>query len=423
MNKKDRHITVFEHQRLRYDVGEKRISKDIYETLVSFYGNGSPYFDLIHNGVKFNEYVGVLQVNGILIEVLPKADKNPDTEAEEKRWRAVLIDMMRTVGGFNIQAPSTAHLKIRPNTILDLYFGLFIEEVEYLLHTGLVKQYRKTEGNATALKGSLQFPRHIQQNLVHPERFYVRHTVYDAEHRLHFILYKTLRLLYRINTNASLHSRIGALLLNFPEMPDIRVTEALFEKLKFNRKTLRYKKAIEIAKMLLLNYHPDVAKGRHDVLALMFDMNLLWEQFIYATLRGLRTEGVSINAQFPRKFWKPDHGKSIMIRPDIWIQKDAGNIILDTKWKNLNGNNPSADDLRQMYVYHDYFGAKKVALVYPGEAPFETSGAFWSPDNTHLKDKICFVVMLAVPEKAEASKTLVGQWQDDIRRKFEKWLD
>jgi 5-methylcytosine-specific restriction enzyme subunit McrC len=175
--------------------------------------------------------------------------------------------------------------------------------------------------------------------------------------------------------------------------------------------------------MILLNYHPDVIKGRYDVLALMFDMNLLWEQFIYATLRGLRTEGVFIQAQSRKKFWKPDSGKSMGVRPDIWIKNRAGDIILDTKWKNLNGKNPSPDDLRQMYVYHDYFGAKKVALVYPGEVSSEIRGNFWSPENDKPLDKFCFVVLLSVPEKAESNKTIVGQWQEDIREKFKGWLD
>lgn len=418
MTKDNRHITVFEHERLRYDQGENRISKAQFEALERYHGSGTPYFKLIYHGVQFNEHVGVLQVGNTLIEVLPKADRHAHTESEEKRWRNILIDMMRAVGGFDIHATSEAHLRIRPNTILDLYFELFIRETEYLLHTGLAKQYRKTEGNHTALKGSLQFAKHIQQNLTHQERFYVRHTTYDVEHRLHLILYKTIRLLRRINTNASLQSRIGSLLLNFPEMPDIRVTESLFQKLVFNRKTQRYRKAIEIAKLILLNYHPDVRTGRNDVLALMFDMNLLWERFLYVTLRKLKTDGAKITAKTPRNFWQPEKGRQSRLEPDIWIQHEKGNIILDTKWKNLNGKNPSPDDLRQMYAYYDYYDAKNVALVYPGEWTLETQGMFLSPEKGAPTEKTCSVVLMAIPEKTDGNKTLVQQWQEQIREKF-----
>lgn len=421
MSKENRHITVFEHERLRFDQGEKRISEELFKELDRYHGSGTPYFKLIHHGVQFTEYVGVLQVGSTLIEVLPKADRHAHTESEEKRWRDILIDMMRAVGGFDIHTTSNANLRIRPNTILDLYFELFVRETEYLLHTGLAKQYRKTEGNRTALKGSLQFAKHIQQNLTHQERFYVRHATYDVEHRLHMILYKTIRLLRRINTNVDLHSRIGSLLLNFPEMPDIRVTESLFQKLAFNRKTQRYRKAIEIAKLILLNYHPDVRSGRNDVLALMFDMNLLWEQFLYVTLRKLPMEGVSVREQVPKNFWKPDTGKFARLQPDILIEWEGGKAVLDTKWKNLNGKNPAPEDLRQMYVYHEYFSATKAALVYPDEANFEKNGQFWSPEEA-LSNKFCSVLLLAVPNPESTGLPRIKLWQEGIRDKLKTWL-
>lgn len=415
-----RHITVYEHERLRFDLTLEQ-DKFLYEALERFYGNGTPFFRLIHHGVQFTEYVGVLQVGRYTIEVLPKADRAGHTEPEEKHWRGMLIDMMRAVRGFQIDASETSSLKIKPNSVLDLYFDLFVSEAEYLLHTGLVKQYRHKEGNTTALKGSLQFAQHIRQNLVHQERFYVRHTVYDEHHRLHAILYKTLRLIQLINSNSELHSRIGALLLYFPEMSDLRVTEATFEKIVFNRKTQRYQKALAIARLLLLNYHPDVQCGRNDVLALMFDMNRLWEQFLYVTLCGLSVEGVTVHAQPPKKFWQPDRGRHSRLEPDIWIRHAAGNIVLDTKWKNLNGKNPSPEDLRQMYVYHDYFGAKMVALVYPGGSDVEIEGAFWSKDGEELTGKICSVLLIPVPT-GTSNKKWIRNWQDGIRDKFIPWI-
>lgn len=405
-----KHITVFEHQaiKLNQEIDGVRFDEHRLKALQSYYGEkGVPYFSLIHNGVRFNEYVGVIKVGETVIEVLPKADNSFDVTNEKKQWRDILIDMLFAVGMFDIHAPSSSLLKLKPNSILDLYFELFINEVEYLLHNGLVKQYRKKEANLTVLKGSLQFGKHIQQNLTHQERFYVRHATYDVEHKLHFILHKTIRLLKQINTNVGLHSRIGALLLHFPEMPEIKVAESTFEKLVFTRKNQSYKKAINIAKLLLLQYYPDVRKGRNNVLALMFDMNKLWEQFVYVSLRKHKETDTSITAQTSKFFWKPESGNRSKIRPDIVVNKDKRDcVVLDTKWKNLNGYNPSPDDLRQMYVYHEYYEAKKVALVYPG-ASQKSCGTYLDPKTSKEIDKECSIISLSVMPK-------IKEWQEKI---------
>jgi 5-methylcytosine-specific restriction enzyme subunit McrC len=395
-------ITVFEYESLSLKGGKNSIIKDQLTALQTHYGNGIPFYSLIHNGVKFNEHVGVIQVGNTIIEVLPKADKS----SSENKWRNLLIGMLRTVLGFDLKATSNANLKIKPNHILDLYVELFIKEVEYLLRSGLVKKYKKEEGNVSALKGNLLFSKHIQVNLTHQERFYVRSTAYNTEHPIHQILFKTICLLKQINTNAALHSRIGSLFLNFPEMPDLKVIESTFSKIILNRKTQHYKNVLDIARMLLLNYHPDISKGRNDVLALMFDMNKLWEQFVYASLR--KAKNISVTAQTSKYFWKPERGNRSRIRADILINKGKPDcIVLDTKWKNLNGYNPSPEDLRQMFVYQEYYGANRVALVYPGENQKISSGNYLAAVDANITNKECKVITLAVNEN-------IKNWQDEI---------
>lgn len=255
-------ITVFEHETLT--LKNKEFTRGHLEVLQTFHGEkGVPYFSLVHKGIKFNQFVGVLQVGELTLEVLPKADKT----GTQDEWRSRLIEMLHAVGEFNVEAPSESLLALKTNSVLDLYFALFVKEMEYLLHQGLVKKYRRTEGNVKSLKGSLNFTKHLHHNLIHKERFYTAHTVYDQQHVLHAILLQALMVLKRLNTNASLTSRISTLLLNFPEQEYFRITESTFKRIILDRKTEGYKKALQIAELVLLNYHPDVTNGRNNVLA------------------------------------------------------------------------------------------------------------------------------------------------------------
>jgi 5-methylcytosine-specific restriction enzyme subunit McrC len=419
MQSKGKYIRVFEHQSIKINQvidGVVFDSSDL-KAFHTYYGDQSvPYFSLIHQGVRFNEYVGVIQIGSTIVEVLPKADNRFAGSHEKKQWKDILIDMLIAVGIFTIHAPSSSSLKLKPNSILDLYFELFIQEVEYLLHRGLVKRYQSKEGNVNALKGSLQFSRHLQQNLTHQERFYVRYTVYDSEHILHCILYKTIQLLKQINTHSALHGRIGALLLSFPEMPEVRVTESTFDRIVYNRKTQSYQHAISIARLLLLQYHPDVNRGKHHVLALMFDMNKLWEQFVYESLRKHKDPTTKIRAQASKYFWKPESGSRSAIRPDIVVNTDSGCVVLDAKWKNLYGNRPSPEDLRQMYVYHTYYGAQKVALVYPGIQSEKIAGTYLDPSTNKPSMMQCGLIYISVEPN-------IRKWQERIAETFKSWLE
>jgi len=416
VKKNKNHITVFEHGVLKQgrDYEGVLFTEQHFESLEKFYGDkGVPYFDLVNKGVKFNEYVGAIQVGSLTIEVLPKADKYN----EVSDWQNILINMLRSVGAFDSKAPSSSSLKVKHNYILDLYFELFIKELEYLFHCGLIKKYRKTEGNRLSLKGSLQFSKHIQNNLVHKERFYVKDSIYDKDHKIHQILFKTLQLLKRISNNSALSSRIGNMLLNFPEQKDIKITEGTFNKILLNRKTEVYKTALDISRLLLLNYHPDLSKGQNNVLALMFDMNMLWEKFIYVSLRKQLPEGWNITAQTSKDFWQPEIGFKSRMKPDIVLKNDNGTtVVLDTKWKNIGYKNPSSEDLRQMYVYHEYFEAVKVALVYPGLG-HPISGNY-SPKNTEDdSEKRCSVIKISTDSSIKV-------WQRNIADSiFIGWLN
>ncbi len=357
-------IAVFEYENLRVN---KVFTESHRQMLERFLGSsdegGFPYYSLIHNGVRFRNYVGMLTVGDLTIEVLPKVDKGNENH---DYWKKNLIRMLLKVYKLDVKAPTSANQHVRTNNpIFDVFIKRFLDEVEALLNRGLVKCYHKEEGNLKAMKGKLLVDKHLQKNYVHKERFYVRYNIYDYEHVMNCLLRQALVVAIRITQNIQLRGRAVTLLFNFPELHEVPVSQELFDNLRFDRKTDDYQDGIKLAKLLLLNFVPDLVAGKVNAFALMFDMNKLWEEYVFIMLsKALRKDGYDVKAQVNKRFWHSMNGSGKIIKPDIVIKHNNNTFVLDTKWKLPDGT-PSDGDLHQMFVYQQMFGTKKVALVYP----------------------------------------------------------
>ncbi len=324
------------------------------------------YFDLKHNGIIFKQFVGVIQVDGLTIEILPKIDKYESESVENKqKWQSALIEMLRVTHKLKVQKVGEANVSKQSIHLLDIYFEWFLNEIQLLIHQGLIKQYYKETSNVKALKGKLEFSGHLSKNLVHKERFFTTHQVYDKDHLLHQILGQALSIIETFSKGTYLYSKCKTIQLNFPEVKTIQVNEITFSQIPKNRKTAPYDTALAIARLIILNYAPNIKSGSEQMLALLFDMNSLWEEYILIRLKQIADEkGYKIYGQNSKGFWK-----NISIRPDIVLEKEVGNrketFIIDTKWKNIDNSEPSTHDLRQMYVYNEYWDSKKAMLLYP----------------------------------------------------------
>jgi 5-methylcytosine-specific restriction enzyme subunit McrC len=427
-------LKVFEHQTISVDQlltfyygkepRKEELESKYIDALWKLYDDKKrPFFRPTRKGVCFTEYVGVVKVLNLTIEILPKADNQKTSlddpialKREENKWQSILIDMLKVCHLIETPSISDAHLKTRSNSILDLYIERFINEVNTLIRQGLIKRYRKVEGNSNALKGKLLIGQHIQKNLVHQERFYIAQTQYDKNHLLHKIIAKAIDILPELCNSQSLISECYALKLNFPEVDDVKITESLFDRISFDRKSDPYQIAIQIAKMLLLNYRPDLSTGANNSIAILFNMNQLWEEYIYRILNKVKPESVkAIYNQKSTGFWEAP-GTKRTLKPDIVIEtKDFGNIVLDTKWKNINSDlsNISMDDLRQMYAYHHFYQASKCYLLYPGNTEPIKDGAFCRTNffrGEELQSKHCgLIISKSWNEKTEMNNSFLNK--------------
>jgi 5-methylcytosine-specific restriction enzyme subunit McrC len=375
-------IQVFEYDCL--SIGCQGFENAHWESLGKYNDeHGGDFFRLTHDGVKFQQYVGVIQVGNITIEILPKIGKEAGPNGCKDEWQQVLIEMLRECNWMKVYTYEKASLQFKYNNILEAYLEMFIKECESLLRQGLIKKYRLKNGNCNSLKGKLLFAQNIRKNLIHQEHFYTCHQIYDWDNIFNQLLLKALKIIPVISQSPLLRDRVYSLLLAFPELDDIKVNETTFTKLIFDRKSACYKEAIEIAAMLLLNYRPDLSSGQNQVLAILFDMNDLWEEYIYRQILRHNSHNWNIIPQEEKYFWKQSiTNRQKSIKPDIVITTKGKSIIIDTKWKLPEDNIPSGNDLKQMFVYNEYWDGITSILLYPNanfkEVPIFVNGKFKS---------------------------------------------
>ncbi len=374
MNKLD----VFEYGRLIID--DVLFTKEHWKSFVKLNeANQNAYFDVLYNGIRFKQFVGVIQVDGLIVHIHPKADKDDSDE----KWKDVLLQMLKATGRLKAQSVGDAQLKKQHLNLLEVYFEYFLREVEQLIHRGLIKKYRRETSNVKSLKGKLDFAGNIRHNLVHKERFYTTHQVYDVNHTLHQLLNLALSIIDQFSKGTKIADFCKRIVMSFPEVDPISVNSQLLSSIKLDRKSAPYERAFELAKLIILNYSPDINHGNQKMIALLFDMNELWEEYVLVQLkREVNNENSPFYKQFTiqgqtRKYiWN-----SNFIQPDIEIVSTSTNetFIIDTKWKRP-GYSASVEDLRQIYTYARFWDAKTVMLLYPGDETQNRRGVFQTDD-------------------------------------------
>ena len=391
-------IQVYEHGTLL--VGEQGFTPRQFDALVRYNErHGCAFFHVGFNRLHFASFVGVIQVGDLAIEILPKLD-NEATPVTKPKWQNALLQMLRQSGLLALEAAPEADLHLAQSPLVDVYLDAFLTEVERLTHAGLVRRYRVAEGNLYKLKGRIQFARQVRRNCIHRERMFTAHQVYDRDNIFNRILKCALSIIGNLALRASLVSRTAASQLWFEQVADAPVTADTFDRLHLDRNTERYRRALQLARFIILNYSPDLRGGHEHVIAILFDMNHLFERFILVQLQRAASHfadrRLRVTGQVSKRFWS-----SKMIRPDIVASFDdvAGSnaVVLDTKWKVPKDGQPGDDDLKQMYTYNLHLGTRHSVLIYPRAnasqsarpADFAPSSAL--PDTYRHSCGMCFV--------------------------------
>ena len=364
-------IKEFEFLQYKDDKKDNYIKPDTFEAIEKFVlENETEQYLKITTKKGFGKvlqaqnYVGVIQTkDGITIEILPKIKKLENEESKD-----ILIKMLKTLKNSPFKHFNTANLRATKMPLLEIFISMFLEELTKLVQKGIKSDYVQKEENLKFLKGKLKISEQIKQNSVHKERFFVEYQEFSSNRVENRLIKTTLQYLYKKSKLNKNQQRIREFLFVFDEIEISHNIKTDFSKIKLNRQMKDYEQVLLWCKTFLFENSFSPYKGNDIAFALLFDMNLLFESFVYSYLKK-SSNFQDIKSQDRTHHLAYENGIGrFRLKPDIVI--NGGKIIADTKWKILSEdkayNGVLQDDMYQLYAYGTkYANCEKIYLIYP----------------------------------------------------------
>ena len=320
--------------------------------------------------VKFTQYCGVIRLDGLQIEILPKLFPEP----EPGEPRRTLLYMLRRAGELEGLDLSAADLARSEATLLDVFIRHFAELLERQLRQGILRGYRETVDNLDQVRGRIDLVRQQRDNLFQPQRLACRFDELTPDIPVNQLLHSALLAVQQLATSPLLQQRLGALRLRFAEVGFIEPRRPRPRSSDLDRLQRRYATVVDWANAFLDRLYPDVRGGPTRVFSLLFDMNRLFERYATRLLRpSAQALGLKVAEQGPRRCLAIDERDRCRqaMHPDITLSDEhhSARAILDAKWKLLDEGDPlralSGADLYQMSTYASAYRCPVVVLLFP----------------------------------------------------------
>ena len=370
--KKEFILKEFEYLQYKDNTKDNFIKKETFDSLENFVLENEKTAQYLKittkNGfgkvLQAQNYVGVIQTkDGTTIEILPKI-KNATTE----KSKDILIKMLKTLKNSLFKNLSVANIKSSKIPLFEIFISMFLEELTVLVRNGIKSDYISKEENLKFLKGKLKISEQIKYNTIHKERFFVQYEEFISNRVENRLIKTTLQFLYNKSKLNKNQQRIREFLFVFDEIEISHNIKTDFSKIKLNRQMKDYEQVLLWCKTFLFENSFSPYKGNDIAFALLFDMNLLFESFVYSYLKK-SSNFQDIKSQDRTHHLAYENGIGrFRLKPDIVI--NGGKIIADTKWKILSEdkayNGVLQDDMYQLYAYGTkYANCEKIYLIYP----------------------------------------------------------
>lgn len=358
-----------------------------------------------YNKIKFINYVGIIKINNLIIEILPKISLSNDIIKDRK----MLIFMLSKCNKLSVDIKELLNSNILNNSLLDILAKVYSKKLLNELQKGLYREYVSKEEALSIIKGKILISKSIKENTINKNKMNCKYDEFTEDNLFNAILKRAINVILFSIKNDDVKKELNIINNIFNDVSDIYISNNIILNYKLNRMNNRFLECFTLAKLILLNSSMDKSLGKENGFSILFEMNYLYEEYIGVLLKEVFNDtNISINTQEKSRYllWNTlKERNEIALKPDIVIYKDnKPKVIIDTKWKRSSIDNRetySQSDIYQMYAYiTTYTECEECILLYPKEE--NISHSEWRL-NQNIADKKISISEISL-ESYETSK-------------------
>lgn len=326
--------------------------------------------------ITFINYVGVIQLSTVCIEILPKIDLDSDIETSRKRLLEILVKSKLIRINYS-DILNVKNYKVNLNELIGLIFANMLQKE---LLKGVYGEYVLIDDNIGTLKGKLIFKEQIKNISRLNSKAHCEFEEFSIDNKLNQVFKFIVKILLNNLKNRETLNVLRHIYFMLEEISDITYKEISDTKIYFNRLNNRFSRSYNLANNILNGLSSIGNTGNDRNFSLLFEMNVIFEKYISNILEEIIGEKTIYRQHSKYKLLiNEETSKGIFkLIPDIVIEENKQyKLIIDTKWKRLNDNNNGygvkREDLYQMYSYLTrYKDVSEVILLYPKNSDSKT---------------------------------------------------
>jgi len=320
------------------------------------------------HGIETTSWVGVIKYKNTHFQILPKLIcNNEDKENILKN----LIFMLSYTKKLDIKTSNETRLSTAKNPFIEILIREYAKSLFECLKRITPKKYVREEDSLNYLKGKIKFTENIRYNSSNQAKFYCEYDEFSENNILNQLFLFVSTCLYNISNDSYNKKTLKFIMNYYADIKLVRFDRFKAEKIKLSRNQELFKKPFNLAKMFVEKTSVDLSKNKFENITLIWDMNKLFEEFIFEIMKKFEGElGCKLVAQKGRRLLKNDTSKKRNTFVDIMVEKGDGDelerIVLDTKYKKfVSSDDFSNTDVFQVSTYCLLHNAYHAILLYP----------------------------------------------------------